>query len=128
MLFCVYVHGLTPMKKTSSFFVNCWFIWISTIINNLNYILIDLSTMGHEYFEVWIGNISIGHDLVWIPLHYTLNLYVFKLHITYCNRHHLVVKKIIHMACDCCPTLDMLYMIKHDPNGLDITFKLHPLD
>jgi hypothetical protein len=64
LLFCVYVHGLTPMKKTSSFFVNHRLIWISTIINNLNYILIGLNTMGHESFEVWIGNISIGHGLV----------------------------------------------------------------
>jgi hypothetical protein len=64
LLFCVYVHGLTPMKKTSSFFVNHRLIWISAIINNSNYILIGLNTMGHESFEVWIGNISIGHGLV----------------------------------------------------------------
>jgi hypothetical protein len=64
LLFCVFVHGLTPMKKKSSFFVNHQFTWIFAIIDNSNYVLIGLNAMGHESFEVWIGNTSIGHDLV----------------------------------------------------------------
>jgi hypothetical protein len=64
LLFCLFVHQLALVKKTSSFFVNHWFTWISATIDNLNYVPIGLSTIGHESFEVWIGNTIIGHHLV----------------------------------------------------------------
>jgi hypothetical protein len=64
MLFCVSIHGLTPMKKTNLFFVNYWLTYISATIDNSNSISIGLSIVGHESFEVWIGNTIIGHHLV----------------------------------------------------------------
>jgi hypothetical protein len=64
LLFCVFVHQWTLVKKTNSFFVNHWFTWISATIHNLNYIPIGLIIIGHESFEVWIGNTIIGHHLV----------------------------------------------------------------
>ncbi len=41
---------------------------------------------------------------------------------------NLPKEKIIHMASKCHPTLDMLYMIKHDTSGLEVTLGLHALD
>jgi hypothetical protein len=64
MLFCVSIQGLTLMKKTSLLFVNHWFTWISTTINNSNYVPIDLNVIGHESFEVWIVNSIFYRHLV----------------------------------------------------------------
>ncbi len=63
-MFYVYVRALIPMKKTSFFFVHHWLTWISATIDNPNYVPIGLSVVGHEFFEIWIGNTIIHHDLV----------------------------------------------------------------
>jgi len=54
------------MEKSSLFFVNHWLICISATIDNSNNVPIGLSVVGHESFEVWIGNTIIGHRLVYI--------------------------------------------------------------
>jgi hypothetical protein len=64
LMFYVYVRALIPMKKTSFFFVHHWLTWISATIDNPNYVPIGLSVVGHEFFEIWIGNTIIHHDLV----------------------------------------------------------------
>jgi len=64
MLFCVYVQWLILVKKTSALSINHQFTWISATINNSNYVPIGMNTIGHESFEVWIGNTILCHHLV----------------------------------------------------------------
>ncbi len=124
----VSIHGLTPVEKISSLSIQHQLTCISTTIDNSNNVPIRLSIIDHQSLEVWIGNTIIGHHLVQIPPHYTLTFHVFILHITYRNHHDLIVERIIHMADECHPTLNKLYMIKHDPSGLEVPPRLHQFD
>jgi hypothetical protein len=56
LLLCVYVHRLGPMEVTCSLPINHGFIGVPTTIHNSNNIPIGLSIIGHEAFEIWIGN------------------------------------------------------------------------
>jgi hypothetical protein len=45
------------MKKTSLFSINHQLTWIFATMDNLNYIPINLSIVGHESFKVWISTL-----------------------------------------------------------------------
>ncbi len=64
MSFCVFVQGMTLVKKTSSLSITHRFVWIFVTLNSSNCIAIGLSAIGHESFEVWIGNTIFHHHLV----------------------------------------------------------------
>jgi len=44
---------------------------------------------------------------------------------SYGNCHHLIVEWIIHMVGECRPIFQVLDMIKHDPNHLDVVARLY---
>jgi hypothetical protein len=48
--FCVFIQGLTLVKKKNSLSINHQFAWISITINNSNCIPIGISVVGHESF------------------------------------------------------------------------------
>jgi hypothetical protein len=109
LLFRVFVQRLTLVKKTNSFSINHRFIWSSVTIDNSNYFPIGLSIIGHESLKFGLGTPLFAMALFRF---YKLSIHVFKLHITYCNCHYLIIEIIIHMASECRLTLNMLYMIQ----------------
>jgi hypothetical protein len=64
LLFCVSIHGLSPMKITSTLLVNHNFIWVTEIVHNAQNISIGLNIICHETFEVWMRNTIFHHHLI----------------------------------------------------------------
>ncbi len=57
-----------------------------------------------------------------------MNFDVLRLHITNHYGQHFTIDKIIHMTNHSCPTNNTLHMIKHDPNVLQIPYRLYLCD
>jgi len=91
LLFCVYIHKLSLVEVPCSPPIDHGFTRIPIIMYTIH-ITFQLS-YWHEAFEVWIINILVQ------PLpHDTLNVRVFKLHVTNGDCHHFIIDWIICMV------------------------------
>jgi hypothetical protein len=128
--------------------INCWYVYwtikynrinmcifinhshrrVPRSINNSNNILIGLCVINHESFEIWFWKIVLLHHVIVFCPHYLLSLHVFRLHVTNRNGHHFAIGWIVHMTSHNCLTNHMFHMTKHDPNILQIPYKLHSCD
>jgi hypothetical protein len=52
---------------------------------------------------------------------------ILLLHVTNGDGHNKAASGVIEVASHCCPFLDMLNVVKHNPRVLKITTWLHPL-
>jgi hypothetical protein len=68
------------------------------------------------------------HHVIELCPHYLLSLHVHKHHVTNNNGHQFVIGYIINMTSHSCPTNHTLHMIKHDPNYLQIPYRMHSCD
>ncbi len=97
-------------------------------INNSNNIPIGLCIINHKSLEIWFWKIMLLHHVIELFPHYLLSLHVLKLYVTNLNGCHFTICRIIHMTSHSCPTSHTLHMIKHDPNILQIPYRLHSCD
>jgi len=97
-------------------------------INNSDNIPIGLCVINHEFFEIWFWKVTLLHLVIELCPHYLLGLHVLKLHVTNRNGHHCAIGWIVHMTNHSCTTSHTFHMIKHDPNILQIPYRLHLCD
>jgi hypothetical protein len=57
-----------------------------------------------------------------------LNFSALKLHTTNNYGQHFTIDKIVHMTSHNCLANNMLHLIKHDPNVLQIPYSFHLCD
>jgi hypothetical protein len=117
-LLCVPFQQCVLVEETSMLSVLHENLWITTAIDNLDNIPIGLCTVRHEAFEVGILDAVLCHKIVQFSPHDTLDLRVFRLHVTYSDGHDLVICCIVHVTRHCGPFLDTLDMVKHEPSVL----------
>ena len=91
MIVCMAVHGGGPIKEAGALTIEHLRLWVSTSIDLANGIPIGISAVRHESLEVHNQDPIPSHDFIKAPPHDTLGLTVLRLHITYCNSHHLAV-------------------------------------
>ena len=103
-------------------------LWITTAIDDLDSIPICLCTICHEAFEVGIPDTILCHEIIQFFPYDTLDLRIFRLHVTYGDGHDLAICCIILVTCHCGPFFDMLNMVKYEPSVLKISSWLHALD
>ncbi len=72
--------------------------------------------------------VMLQHSLTKLCPHDMLNFGVLRLYVTNCNGHHFTITRIVHMISHSCPTNNMLHMITHDHNVLQIPYRLHSHD
>jgi hypothetical protein len=128
ILLCVSSQRCGPVEETSTLSVLHGDLWITTAIDDSDSILIGLSTVRHEAFEVGILDAILCHEIVEFSPHDTLDLGVFQLHVIYGDGHDLAIRCIIHVTHHCGPFFDTLDMVKHEPSVLEISSWLHVLD
>ena len=100
------------MEETSSFTILYWNLGISTIVHNPDNIRIAL---GHESFKLRMENFVSSHDMIEIFPKYHLSILVFRLEVVVENGHHPLISQVIHVACHCCPIVDVFHIIRYDP-------------
>jgi hypothetical protein len=76
ILLCVSIQRCSPMEETSALSVLHGDLWITIAIDNSDSILIGLSTVCHEAFEVGILDAVLCHEIVEFSSHDTLDLCV----------------------------------------------------
>jgi hypothetical protein len=68
------------------------------------------------------------HCFIKLCPHDLLNVDVLKLHVTNHYGHHFMISRIVHMTSHSSLASNMFDMIKHDPNFMQIPYKLHSCD
>jgi hypothetical protein len=111
----------SPLEETSALLDLNGDLWVTTAIDNSDSIPIGLHTIRHEAFEVGILHAVLSHEIVEFLLHYTLDLRVLRLHVTYGDGHDLAIRCIVHVTHHCGPFLDTLDIVKHEPSVLEIS-------
>jgi hypothetical protein len=126
--FWVSFQRCSPVEETSALSVLHGDLWITTAIDGSNSIPIGLCTFRHEAFEVGILDAVRCHEIVEFSPHDTLDLRVFRLHVTYGDGHDLAIRCIVYVTRHCGPFFDTLDKVKHEPSVLEISSWLHALD
>jgi hypothetical protein len=116
------------VEETSALLILHTDLWVTTAIDDSDSIPISLRTIRHEAFEVGILHAVLSHEIVELSPHDTLDLFVFRLHVTYGDGHDLAIRCIIHVTRHCGPVMDTIDMVKHEPSVLEISSWLHALD
>jgi hypothetical protein len=96
-------------------------LWVTIAIYNSDGILVGPRTIRHEAFEIGLLHAVFSHEFVEFSPHNTLDLRVFRLHVTHSNGHDLAVYCIVYVICHCGSCLDTLNMVKHEPSVLQIS-------
>jgi len=81
--------------------------------------------INHESLKIWFRKLMLQHHLIKLCLHDLLSFGVLKLHVTNHNGHQFTIGRIVHMTSCNCLASNTLHMIKHDPNVMQILYKLH---
>ncbi len=97
-------------------------------INNCDYVPIGLWAMSHESLEIGFWKPTFQHHFIKLCPHKSLSFNVLRLHITSHYGQHFTIHMIVHMTNRSCPTSNTFHMIKHDPNILQILYRLHLCD
>ena len=126
--FGVFLQRLGPMEVESSLTPIDRNLWVSGLVNNPDGILIGLSTVGHEAFEVRLGNTMAGHDVVEVMSEKHLSILILGLEVAASDGHDALVGSIIYVAGHGGPFGDALDMVGHDPSVLEIPARLHALN
>jgi hypothetical protein len=113
ILLCMSSQRCSPMEETSALSVLHEDLCITTAIDDSDSILIGLSTVRYEAFEVGILDAVLCHEIVEFFPHDTLDLGVLRLHVTYGNGHDLAIRCIVHVTRHCGPFFHTLDMVKH---------------
>jgi hypothetical protein len=93
-------------------------LWVTTIIDDLDGILVSLCIVRHDAFKAGLFYVVFSHEFIELSLYHTLNHCVLKLHVTHGNGHDLAICCIIHVTSHYGPILDKLDMVKHEPHVL----------
>jgi hypothetical protein len=120
-LLCMSFQRCSPVEETSALSVLHGDLWITTAIDDLDNIPIDLRTVRHEAFEVGILDAVLCHEIIEFSPHDTLDLGVLRLHATYGDGHDLAICCIVHVSRHCGLFFDTLNMVKHEPSVLEIS-------
>ena len=103
------------MKEARPFMPFQWNLRVTTTVHNLYSILVGLSAIDHEAFELRLCDSVSSHNMIQILPKNDLSIFVFGLKITTSNGHNTLVGPIVNMASHGRPTIDALDVIKYDP-------------
>ena len=120
-----FLQKLGPMEVAGSFTPIDGNLWVSGPVNNPDGIPIGLRTIGHEAFEVRLGNTMAGHDMVEAMLEKYLSILIFGMDVAGCDDHDALVGSIVNVAGHGGPLGDAFDMVGHDPSVLDVPARLH---
>ena len=123
--FGVFLQKLGPMEVASSLAPINGNLWISRPIDNPHNFPISLRIVGHEAFEVGLGDPMASHDVVEVmPKKYS-SIFVLRLEVAASNGHDVDVDSVIYVACHGGPLDNAFDMVGHDSNMLKIPASLH---
>ena len=123
--FGVFLQRLGRMEVAGSLTPIDGNLWISGSVNNLDDIPIGLRTVGHETFEMRLGDAMASRDVVEVMLEKHLSIFIFELEIAASDGHNALVGSIVYVAYHGGPLGDTFDMIGHDPNVFKIPARLH---
>jgi len=117
----MFFEWLSPIEQTCTLFVNCPSINIPITVNDSNNILICLRIVYHESFEIWLGKPLFDHCVVtlstWSIVFWCLHIACHKLQLSWFGICYIKY----NMANYCCLADNVLDMVKHNPNILQIS-------
>jgi hypothetical protein len=122
------LQRLGPMEVAGSFTPIDENLWVSIPVNNPHNVPIGLCTIGHEAFEVGLGDSMAGHEVVEVMPKKNLSILVFGLEVAASDGHDALVGSVVYVAGHGVPPGHAFDMVGHDPSMLKIPARLHALN
>jgi hypothetical protein len=91
------------------------YLWVSGSVYDTHKVLIGLSTIHHETFELRLVYSMPTHDVVKVLPEHELSIFVLRLEITASNGEYTLVRGVVHVAGHGGLVGNLFDVVKHHP-------------